>query len=375
MPPPERVDCFSRKSNSRTVENVPSGLVWLPHTCTLRLFVWQPALPVPKMCKMPHPCRLTLSFTPLTFSQKCQINKNMEIFYTLNKNPNLSLALGFFDGVHLAHKKVLGCAVDFARENNTKSAVVTFKDHPLCHLRHREPEYIVSLKHRLEMLENTGIDFVYVLDFDDKIAQLDANGYLERVLIDNFSPKALTTGFNHFFGMNKTGHSLYLKKNQEKFGYKYFEIALIEKNSTLISSSNIRYFLNHGDITSANELLGYNFFLEGTVIEGEKIGKSIGFPTANFNYPETIIKIPTGVYGASVELQGKRHKAILNYGKRPTISTEEHPIVEVHILDFDGNIYGQAIKVDILNRIRAEQKFNSLNELKQQIASDIKFIV
>ena len=164
----------------------------------------------------------------------------MEILTELNHNPNLSICLGFFDGVHEGHKVVLKNAVNLARQNGLKSAVITFKDHPLCYLQNRTPQYIVPIEERLNIIEKQGIDFVYVIDFDEKISDLLAFDYLKDIIIKNFQPKFITTGFNHYFGANKNGDSTFLRAYEKEFGYKFFEIPPITYNNTLISSSKIR---------------------------------------------------------------------------------------------------------------------------------------
>ena len=179
----------------------------------------------------------------------------MQIFYELKKNYNLSLSLGFFDGVHEGHKVVLKNAVNLAKQNGLKSAVVTFSQHPLCYLQNRTPQYIVSLEDRLELIKQQGIDYVYLLDFDEKIADLLAYDYLKDILIDYFSPKFITTGFNHYFGANKQGDSTFLRNYQNKFGYKYFEVPPITFNNTLISSSKIRQMISENYMDTERPLM------------------------------------------------------------------------------------------------------------------------
>lgn len=332
----------------------------------------------------------------------------MQIYNEINNlNKHLSIALGFFDGVHLGHCAVIKSAVDFAKQNGTKSAVITFKDHPCCYLYEDVvPQYIISKHKKEEMLEALGVDFLYYIDFKD-IAKLSAQEYLE-FLSKNIEPKAISTGFNHNFGANKSGDVKFLKTNEKKYNYRFFEIkektyhlSPITYHST-ISSTLIRQNLSDGNIEHANKLLGFNFAITSVVVEGEKIGRTIGFPTANLIYPENLVVLAKGVYQVKVEINNviasplgrsnpapkntassqapvNDHKitynAIANFGTRPTVSKSAQNILEVHILNFDKDIYGQKIKVEFLKRIREERAFNSLDELKAQIKKDIITVI
>lgn len=294
----------------------------------------------------------------------------MQVFYKLNKNPNLSICLGFFDGVHQGHKVVLKNTVNLAQQNNIKSAVITFKDHPLCYLQNRTPQYIVSLEDRLRLIEKQGIDYAYVLDFDETIADAIAYDYLKNILVANFQPKFITTGFNHYFGANKLGDASFLRAYQNDFDYKYFEIPPITFNNTLISSSKIRQMISEGQTENIPNLLGEYFYVKGRVITGNRIGRTLSYPTANLKYPADIIKVSKGVYAALVEVDGKTHKAIANLGKRPTIEGDHSLLLEAHLLDFNDNIYDKDIKVSFVKRLRNEQKFSSLPDLKSQLVKD-----
>lgn len=296
----------------------------------------------------------------------------MQIFNELNTNPALSLCLGFFDGVHEGHKVVIKNAVNLAKQNGLKSAVITFKEHPLCYLQGRTPQYIISLEDRLSIIEEQGVDFAYVLEFDDLIADYLAYDYLKEILIGNFNPKFITTGFNHYFGANKQGNAEFLRNYQGTFGYKFFEIPPITFNSTLISSTKIRQLISDGEVEAMKNLLGYDFFLKSTVIQGRRIGRSISFPTANLPYPKDIIRLPKGVYIANTEVDDKAYHSIVNIGVKPTVTEDKKLLVETHLLDFDGDIYGKEVKVSFLKKIRDEKKFPSLNELMLQIQKDSK---
>lgn len=294
----------------------------------------------------------------------------MEIFSEPNKKNNLSLALGYFDGVHLGHKAVIKSAVEYARKHGTKSAVITFKDHPCCYFYGVCPKYILLREERRKQIEKIGIDYLYELDFS-KISTLSAQDYLENILIKNFSPISISTGFNHYFGAQKSGSTEFLTQMSNKYNYIYFKIDEKKLNGETISSTAIRNLLADGNIAKANLMLGYNFSIEGTVIKGQQLGRQIGFRTANITYPPELITVPFGAYSVKVILQGQVYNGVTNIGIRPTVSTSNQCSVETHIIDFNKDIYGEKIRVEFTNMLRPEKKFNSLDELKKQIKYDI----
>ncbi len=297
----------------------------------------------------------------------------MNIIRSLEYKPKLSLALGFFDGLHQGHKVVIKTAVNYAKQNNVESGIIIFKDHPLSYILQNSIKQIITLEDKIEMLEALEVENVILLDFDESIAHLSASNYLKDILIKNFEPVAITTGFNHHFGHNRQGNSDFLKMFQSKYNYRYFEVPPITCRNVVASSSSIRNALTCGNLDLANSLLGYNFFIRARVIQGQKLGRKIDFPTANFVYPEKIIEVPTGVYLVEVEVKDKTYRGMLNYGYRPTVSAEAKITSEVHILDFHQDIYDEEIKVSFITKIRNEMKFRELSQLKGQIIKDLEF--
>lgn len=292
----------------------------------------------------------------------------MQVFTELTKNHYLSIALGFFDGVHLGHKAVIQSAVDFAKQNNTKSAVITFSDHPCCYFWGLCPKYILTRKEREKRIEALGVDYLYELDFES-ISGLTADEYLRDILVKYFTPLAISTGWNHNFGYKKSGNVKFLKENSKKYGYEYFELQPQKIEKETISSTLIRKLLANGNVTKANIMLGQKFSIEGVVVKGNKIGRTIGFKTANLVYPPELIELPYGVYSVETTYG----KGIANFGIRPTINGS-NAILEVHILDFDKDIYDKPIRVEFNKMIRTEKKFPSLDALKKRITLDIKSI-
>ncbi len=297
----------------------------------------------------------------------------MHILNELTYINKSSLALGFFDGLHLGHKVVLKNAINIAKEYNTQSTVVTFKTHPLTILSNRKIEQILTLEEKLNLLEKIGIDNVVLLNFED-FAAVKAADYLENILIKYFSPIAVTTGFNHSFGFNKEGNSKFLSDNKEKYNYKYFEVPPFVVNNNIVSCSVIRNMLNLGNFPDANKLLGYNYFVQGIVSEGEHIASELGYPSANIIYPEDKVQIPHGVYYVITEIDGIEYNGVLNHGYAPTLDNTTKLKTEVHILDgFSENIYGKNIKISFISKIRNQMRFENIDKLNAQIKRDIAF--
>ncbi len=269
------------------------------------------------------------------------------------------LILGFFDGVHIAHQAVISSAVNYA-EN---PVLITFKDSPAKFF-HKKCEYIYPRRKSVEKIKSLGVKEVIEFDFE-QIAGMRAEDYLEY-LVKVFRPVSISTGFNHTFGKNKGGNPELLEACSKKYGYKYFCVEPQTFEGSVVSSTLIKNYLKEGKIETANTLLGSRFSLEGEVVHGAEIGRTIGFPTANLNYPSEIVRMPYGVYAGLAE---GRH-AVINWGMKPTVHNTKEPVAEVHIINYEGNLYGKTLEVEILKKIRDERKFNSLEELKAQINKD-----
>ncbi len=296
----------------------------------------------------------------------------MQIYNDLTYIKNSSLGLGFFDALHLGHKVVLKNVIHTAKKYNTTSVAIIFKEHPLNFLTNQKVEQILTLEEKIKMFESIGIDNLIILDFN-KFSNMKASDYLKNIIIKYFSPIAITTGFNHSFGYKKEGTSEFLRQNSHNYNYTYYEIPPFVINDTLISCSTIRNRIKLGDFVFANNMLGYKFFINGIVIEGDKIARTIGFPSANIEYSEEKIKIPFGVYYVIVEINSKKYNGILNYGYAPTLNNTTNLKTEVHILNFNQNIYGESIKISFVTKIRNQMNFKTKDKLKDQIIRDIAF--
>lgn len=289
----------------------------------------------------------------------------MEIFKnTFELKSNTSLILGFFDGIHLAHREVIKSAVDFAKRNNAKSLLITFKESPAEFFK-KNVSYIFPREYNYKLIEQLGVDYLLELDFRDFI-NMSADNFLIW-LEEHFSIISISTGFNYTFGANRQGTAEYLIKNQSKYNFKYLCAEEIKINQETVSSTLIRKLLTNGNIEKANQLLDNIFSLKSTVIRGKQLGREIGFPTANLKYPENIIKIPHGVYESKVF----NMPAILNWGIKPTVDGKEE-LLEVHIPNFNENLYEKELEIQILRKIRDEKKFDNIEELKNQIKRDIE---
>ena len=290
----------------------------------------------------------------------------MEILTQTSKYPTeVALILGFFDGIHLGHKAVIKQAVDYAKENNTASVLVTFKTSPKEYFI-KSSEYIFERKDTYCLIEKLGVDYLLELDFAS-VVNLSPEEYLENILLKSFKPISITTGFNHTFGKDKKGTVDYLNINAEKFGYKYFCIEPVRKEEEIVSTTLIKNYLKQGLVYKANDLLTTNFKLVSTVIKGDAIGRTIDFPTANLSYPHGIVKLPYGVY--QVLANGK--SAVLNWGVKPTLNGKE-PVLEVHIINYSEDLYGKMLVIEFIKRIRDEKKFLSIRELQEQIKKDVE---
>jgi riboflavin kinase/FMN adenylyltransferase len=280
--------------------------------------------------------------------------------------------LGFFDGVHLGHQAVIKCAVEYARSIAVESAVVTFNQNPNSFLEGTTPKYILTLEDKYKYMEELGVDYIIELDFAE-ICNMSYGQYLEDVLIKYFRPQAISTGFNHKFGFERGGTVKFLSDNQDKYKYLFFATPPEAIWGDIISSSAIRGFIQSGATDMAATMLGRKFSVSGSVIKGRELGRTIGYPTANIIYPLDIIEPPYGVYDVDVTLDdGRVLRGIANFGTSPTVSNDGIAILEVHILDFEGDLYDKQIKISFNRRLREELKFDSIEELKTQIEFDIQ---
>ena len=282
---------------------------------------------------------------------------------------------GFFDGVHLGHRLVIERLVSIARERGDESLVVTFWPHPRAVLQDgaRELRLLNSLEEKKELLRNLGVDRVEVLDFTRSFAALTAEQYLREILRDRFGVTTLLMGYDNRLGSDRLTADT-LKPIAEGIGMELKELLPLSfrpsEASGEISSTQIRTALENGDIVSGAEMLGYGYSLKGVVVAGNRLGRTIGFPTANMKLYEPLKLVPgRGVYAVEAEVLGKKYRGMTNIGLRPTVGGS-FTTIETHILDFDEDIYGLPLRITFLRRLRDEVHFPSLEALKDQLEKD-----
>ena len=299
----------------------------------------------------------------------------MQVHYNLDDLPkfqNAVITIGTFDGVHLGHQLIISTLITEANKANGESVIITFHPHP-----RKVVSSIVTgirlintLDERIELLSKTGVDHLVVVPFTEYFANQTAEEYIKYFLVEKFKPNTIIIGYDHRFGKDRTGNYLLMVQKAIEYNYTLKEIPEHLLDAVKVSSTTIRNALLHGQIEEANKLLGYAFFFTGQVVHGNKIGRTIGYPTANLkSHNEEKITLGDGIYAVYVTVVGKKYKGMLSIGFRPTVDGKKR-VTEVNIFDFDEEIYDQTIKVEIKKHLRNEVKFNSLDELKQQLHTD-----
>lgn len=282
-------------------------------------------------------------------------------------------ATGFFDGVHKGHRKVLDTLCEIARREGKKSAVVTFWPHPRSVLQQNADNLrlLNSLEEKRELIKQAGVDEFFVLPFSREFSLLSSREFVAEYLRDKFAVSTLIIGYDHRMGHSSSETQEDFIRMAEEERVKVVRVSEFVEDDLTVSSTKIRNYLTSGELDKANDFLGYNYSLKGVVVSGKKLGRKIGFPTANLALYEPLKVIPGGgVYGVKVELLGRVYKGVCNIGTRPTVNSTEERTIETHILDFDEDIYGLDMRVEFSFKIRDEIKFASLEELAIQIEKD-----
>ena len=290
-----------------------------------------------------------------------------------NLTPNIkntSLALGFFDGIHKGHQRVLSDALRLSKKLGTKSVVLTFKNHPVEVLYNVVPEFITTCEERIEIFKQMGFDAVIMADFTEDIAHMTADEYFRKIIL-NLEPKSISLGYNHKFGANQSGDSVFLEKISRKYDFILSVAEPVKNKNEITSSTLIRNSIKDGDVQKAFRLLGSPYKVKNIVIHGAKRGRELNYPTANLIFPDKKIVPKFGVYAGNAKINGKTFNAIANVGLRPTFGDIKAPLLEVHILDFDADIYGKVLEFEFMRKIRDEIKFTNVDKLKEQILRDI----
>ena len=291
---------------------------------------------------------------------------------TFKKNKPVVLTTGTFDGVHQGHLAIIDQLKSHAKKIGGETVVLTFFPHPrmVLYPENNDLRLINTIEERKALLEKAGVEHLIIHPFSKAFAQLSSLDFVRNILVNQIDVNTLVVGYDHHFGKNREGSFEDLKEYGEIYDFKVEEIPAQEVQQVNISSTKIRNSLIEGEINAANQFLGYPYTINGTVIEGDKVGRTIGFPTANIKVDEWYKLIPAnGVYAVKVILNKQEYKGMLNIGMRPTLNGKMQTI-EVNIFNFNENIYNKAIQIQFYERIRSEQKFEELVALKKQLTID-----
>lgn len=279
---------------------------------------------------------------------------------------------GTFDGVHVGHQKILRNITRIAKDQNLKSVVITFWPHPRFVLKKNSSslKLLTTFEEKAQFIAQSGIDYLVKIPFTKEFSELTSEEFIKEVIVDKINTKRLVIGYDHRFGKNREGGFEYLSENSVRYGFDVDEIPREDIEQVGVSSTKIREALDDGAVDTANIFLGRKYTLTGFVIEGDRIGRSIGFPTANLDVPEVYKLIPRdGAYAVWVELHQHKYMGMLNIGVRPTVSGEERRI-EVNIFDFNKDIYNERLTIHFYKLLRIEEKFASIEALKEQLQRD-----
>ena len=290
---------------------------------------------------------------------------------TIGTTKKTILTLGTFDGVHIGHRKILERITQNTENGEYESLVLTFFPHPRMVLQgDSDVKLLNTLSEKITLLENIGIQNLVIHPFDEAFSRLTAEEFVKTVLVDQFHIQKIIIGHDHRFGRNRTANIDDLIAFGKQYGFEVEQISVQEIDAVSISSTKIRKALLEGNMALANEFLGYNYFISGTILKGKQLGRTIGFPTANLQIDEKFKLIPrNGVYVVKSTINQKTVFGMMNIGFNPTVAGENLSI-EIHFFDFDGELYDQKISVSLLEYLRPEQKFDSVELLKQQLEKD-----
>ena len=287
------------------------------------------------------------------------------------QKPGAVATIGFFDGVHLGHRYLLQQVSTEAARRGLRSMAITFANHPrhtLCS--DYKPCLITTLDEKIAQLETTGIDDCVVLDFTHEMAQLSARDFMESYLKEKLGVECLIIGYDHRFGSNRSEGFIDYTEHGHAIGIDVLRAEACTAADITVSSSAVRRFLEAGNVDKAKECLGHTYTLTGKVVEGQRVGRQLGFPTANLLVNTEKIVPGRGVYAVRTEINGHKYGAMLNIGWRPTLNNGSHSTIEVHIFDFNGDLYGKDLTIAFESRLRDEQKFDNLEALQAQLQAD-----
>jgi riboflavin kinase/FMN adenylyltransferase len=283
------------------------------------------------------------------------------------------LAIGFFDGVHLGHQQIIRQTIGDARQHEAIALVLTFDRHPNTVVAPaRVPQLIYSLPQKLRAVESLGADVLLLLHFDKDLSERTGEAFVRNLTNELGSIRSICVGANFTFGHKRSGNVELLRKLGADLNFTVHGLSAVALDGKAVSSKRIRETVSAGNLDAASQMLGRAYSLSGQVVRGDGLGRQLGFPTANLDVAGLILP-PGGVYAAHAEAGGRNYRAVLNIGFRPTIAQPQPQLrVEAHLLDFSGDLYGQELELFFVEKLRDEKKFGSVEELRRQIACDIK---
>jgi len=304
----------------------------------------------------------------------------MAVYKSLDELPeikNAVISIGTFDGVHLGHGAILKQLVQYARQVQGESVLITFEPHPRKLLYpNQRLDIITPLQQKVALLSELGVAHIVVVPFTEAFAKLSAEDYISQFLVKHFKPYAIIIGHDHHFGNDRKGNINMLRALSVQFHYKVLEIPVQLIDSAAVSSTKIRKALWAGQVKDAALMLGRNYSIEGKVVQGQQLGRTIGFPTANIVPLDAEQLIPQiGVYAIRLHWQGKSFLGMLNIGIRPTVSNENKTVIEAHIFNFNENIYDVIVVIEFVAFVRNEKKFDGIEQLKLQLQKDKKEVL
>jgi riboflavin kinase/FMN adenylyltransferase len=298
----------------------------------------------------------------------------MKCFYsfdTVSIDSPTAVTIGMFDGLHLGHLKVIQGCLTAAKETNIKTCVITFSNHPADHFTGKRNELLMPMQEKIAAFEGLGIDYVIIIPFDAYIVELPAKMFIQEHLLYRLKAQKVILGYDNHFGKNREGSISYIKEHFSN-ELEAISIDVAKVDEVIVSSSQIKKYLSEGEVKKAKAMLGQYFAVSGIVVHGNQNGRKIGFPTANMSLNADNKFIPQlGVYLCEVHIKEGTYWGLTNMGYRPTLNKDEGIHIETHILSFDGDIYGQGIEIRFMEKIRSEKRFDSFEELKNQIAADL----
>ena len=289
---------------------------------------------------------------------------------------NPILTIGMFDGVHAGHRAILRELEQAKKSLNGESVLLTFWPHPRIFFGKTEGfKMLTTMEEKLELLEQIGLDVCLVLPFSTEFAQLSPENYISQIIHRGIGAKKVVIGYDHKYGHNGSGSFELMQNYGKRMGFEVEQVSALTIDEKEISSTKIRNSIAQGNIETANKFLSYQYFINGNVIAGSQIGRTIGFPTANVQVNSSYKEIPAkGVYSGTVKVDNIDYQAVINIGNNPTINTDLPLSVEVHLLDFSQDIYGKNIRIAFAKKLRDEQQFASLTELQKAIQNDVKMV-